>query len=54
VGGDRPELDGVGGVYLADCDVAPPLEQGWPGYASHAVDPEAARRLWEVSEAADA
>jgi NAD(P)-dependent dehydrogenase (short-subunit alcohol dehydrogenase family) len=49
-----PELDGVGGIYLADCGVAPPLERGWPGYAAHAVDPEAARRLWEVSTAAGA
>jgi hypothetical protein len=34
--------------------VAPPIEEGSPGYAAHAVDPEAARRLWEVSEAAGA
>jgi NAD(P)-dependent dehydrogenase (short-subunit alcohol dehydrogenase family) len=49
-----PELDGMGGLYLADCGVAPPIEDGSPGYAAHAVDPDAARRLWKVSEAADA
>ena len=51
--GTAPELDGVGGIYLADCGVAPPIEDGWPGYASHAVDPDAALRLWKVSEAAN-
>jgi len=58
-----PLLDGVGGVYLMDCDVAPlsgdteigtditsgPQEAG-VGVAPHAVDPEAARRLWTLSE----
>ena len=44
-----PELAGTGGVYLADCSIAPPTEAGSPGYASHAVDPDAARRLWEIS-----
>jgi NAD(P)-dependent dehydrogenase (short-subunit alcohol dehydrogenase family) len=43
------ELDGAGGVYLANCAVAPPIEEGSPGYAEHAIDPEAARRLWEIS-----
>ena len=47
-----PELDGARGVYLANCAVAPPMEQGSPGYAAHAVDPDAARHLWKVSEAA--
>jgi NAD(P)-dependent dehydrogenase (short-subunit alcohol dehydrogenase family) len=46
-----PELDGAGGVYLADCAIAPPIEEGSPGYASHAVDPDAARRLWTISTA---
>jgi NAD(P)-dependent dehydrogenase (short-subunit alcohol dehydrogenase family) len=44
-----PELDGQGGVYLADCRIAPPVEEGSPGYAAHAVDPDAARRLWDLS-----
>lgn len=48
-----PELDGAGDVYLANCAVVPPMEQGSPGYAAHAVDPDAARHLWKVSEAAD-
>jgi hypothetical protein len=47
-----PELDGRGGIYLANCGVAPPIEDGSPGYASHAVDRDAARRLWKVSETA--
>jgi NAD(P)-dependent dehydrogenase (short-subunit alcohol dehydrogenase family) len=47
-----PELDGIGGIYLANCGVAPPIEDGSPGYASHAVDRDAARRLWKVSETA--
>ena len=37
-----PELAGRGGVYLADCAVAEP--------APYARDPDAARRLWELSE----
>jgi NAD(P)-dependent dehydrogenase (short-subunit alcohol dehydrogenase family) len=45
-----PELDGAGGVYLANCAIAPPIDEGSPGYAPHAVDPEAARRLWTISE----
>jgi NAD(P)-dependent dehydrogenase (short-subunit alcohol dehydrogenase family) len=47
-----PELDGKGGVYLANCAVAPPIEEASPGYAAHAVDLDAARRLWEISTAA--
>jgi NAD(P)-dependent dehydrogenase (short-subunit alcohol dehydrogenase family) len=47
-----PELDGAGGVYVADCRVAPRIEEGAPGYAAHAVDPDAAARLWTVSEMA--
>jgi NAD(P)-dependent dehydrogenase (short-subunit alcohol dehydrogenase family) len=36
------ELDGTGGIYLADC--APATAAPW------ATDPDAARRLWELSE----
>jgi NAD(P)-dependent dehydrogenase (short-subunit alcohol dehydrogenase family) len=36
------ELDDQGGAYLADCAVAQPM--------AYAVDPDAARRLWSVSE----
>ena len=37
-----PELQGHGGAYLADCEVAEAR--------AYAVDPEAARRLWALSE----
>lgn len=47
-----PELDGQGGLYCEDCHVA--REKATPdtaeGYLPYARDPEAARRLWEVSE----
>jgi NAD(P)-dependent dehydrogenase (short-subunit alcohol dehydrogenase family) len=55
-----PTLDGLGGVYCEDCDISPvmtaeemaaldgPLES--VGVLAYAVDQDAARRLWEVSE----
>jgi hypothetical protein len=46
-----PDLEGKGGTYLADCQIAPPLAEGNRGVAAHAVDPDAAERLWKVSEA---
>jgi len=50
-----PMLDGLGGLYCENCDVARPQAQsaGHPGHgvAPWAVDPEAARALWAVSEA---
>ncbi|GAC1445636.1 MAG: SDR family NAD(P)-dependent oxidoreductase [Mycobacteriales bacterium] len=46
-----PELDGRGGLYLEGCAVAGPTPgDGTAGYAPHAVDPEAAARLWAWSE----
>jgi NAD(P)-dependent dehydrogenase (short-subunit alcohol dehydrogenase family) len=56
-----PLLDDIGGVYLKDNDVAPldhssqPFDWGvepieMKGVAPHAVNPESARRLWELSE----
>ena len=47
-----PELDGRGGLYLEDCHVAEvaDAEDAVEGVRSYAVDPDAARRLWEVSE----
>jgi NAD(P)-dependent dehydrogenase (short-subunit alcohol dehydrogenase family) len=45
-----PELEGRGGLYLADCAIAPPMSETTRGYAPHAVDPAAAARLWQVSE----
>jgi NAD(P)-dependent dehydrogenase (short-subunit alcohol dehydrogenase family) len=50
-----PDLDGKGGVYCEDCDIARPVEKGltprWAGVMPYAVDPEAAERLWGLSEA---
>ncbi|GAA2086005.1 SDR family NAD(P)-dependent oxidoreductase [Kitasatospora saccharophila] len=51
-----PLLDGRGGLYLEDCEVArtsapdSPVDDG--GVRDHAVDPEQAARLWEASLAA--
>ncbi|GLW10729.1 oxidoreductase [Microtetraspora sp. NBRC 13810] len=46
-----PLLEGVGGRYFEDCQEAEPYEPGaWAGVAPHALDPEAAARLWQVSE----
>jgi NAD(P)-dependent dehydrogenase (short-subunit alcohol dehydrogenase family) len=55
-----PQLDGLGGVYCDNCDisplVAPEDEAAWrkatgpSGVLPYAVDPQAAARLWEVSE----
>ena len=46
-----PQLDGMGGVYLEDCDIAEPTVDGGPrrGVAQHAIDPEQAERLWMLS-----
>ncbi|MEU6144406.1 oxidoreductase [Streptomyces sp. NPDC047081] len=55
-----PQLAGLGGVFCENCDVSPLVtpetEAAWyeseqtPGVLPYAVDPEAAARLWEVSE----
>jgi NAD(P)-dependent dehydrogenase (short-subunit alcohol dehydrogenase family) len=45
-----PLLDGIGGKYFEDCNEALPNEPGTRrGVAAHALDPEAAGRLWQVS-----
>ncbi|MFF7468346.1 oxidoreductase [Streptomyces sp. NPDC008092] len=45
-----PQLDGMGGVYLEDCDIAEPAADGEPaGVRAWAVDPEQAARLWDLS-----
>ena len=47
-----PLLDGLGGLYCEDCDVAVRAEAvGAPfvGVKAYAVDPEAAERLWALS-----
>jgi len=47
-----PELEGRGGLYLEDCHVAEvnDAEDATEGVRSYALDPEAARRLWSISE----
>jgi NAD(P)-dependent dehydrogenase (short-subunit alcohol dehydrogenase family) len=49
-----PELEGKGGLYLEDCQVAAPWSEENPrrGVKPYALDPKAASRLWEVSEEA--
>ncbi len=52
-----PQLDDIGGVYLRDSDIAPVDDWTLPltanlipaDAASHALDPEAADRLWDMS-----
>jgi len=58
-----PQLDGKGGVFCMDCEIAPLLPSDTPwsiarntssariaGVEAYAVDREAAERLWAVSE----
>ena len=55
-----PQLDGLGGLYAQDCDIAPLVDAsesvnidfGSPplGVMSYAVDPETAGSLWSLSE----
>jgi NAD(P)-dependent dehydrogenase (short-subunit alcohol dehydrogenase family) len=46
-----PQLDGMGGVYCEDCDVADTAgdDMSAPGVRAHAIDPEQAARLWTLS-----
>jgi NAD(P)-dependent dehydrogenase (short-subunit alcohol dehydrogenase family) len=47
-----PQLDGMGGVYCADCDIADVVERieaGGGGVMAHAIDRDEAARLWELS-----
>ncbi len=46
-----PELEGVGGRYLENCAEAAPFDKADPrvGVMPHALDPEAAERLWALS-----
>ena len=44
----------MGGVYCENCDIAKPTVPGSPtarieGVDAHAIDPDAAARLWTVS-----
>jgi NAD(P)-dependent dehydrogenase (short-subunit alcohol dehydrogenase family) len=45
-----PELEGQGGLYLADCGIPAAPEAGGKGAVAHARDADAAARLWAVSE----
>jgi NAD(P)-dependent dehydrogenase (short-subunit alcohol dehydrogenase family) len=59
-----PQLDGLGGLYAQDCDVAPLLDHTEPdvvaaaqrwgpaglGVMDYALDPDTAERLWTLSE----
>ncbi|MGW7422775.1 SDR family NAD(P)-dependent oxidoreductase [Streptomyces sp. NPDC054813] len=45
-----PQLTGMGGVYLEDCDIAEPAVEGEPtGVKAWATDPDQAARLWDLS-----
>ncbi|MFF4035590.1 SDR family NAD(P)-dependent oxidoreductase [Streptomyces sviceus] len=46
-----PQLAGMGGVYLEDCDIAEPAVDGDQsgGVKAWATDPEQAERLWTLS-----
>jgi NAD(P)-dependent dehydrogenase (short-subunit alcohol dehydrogenase family) len=47
-----PQLEGMGGVYCEDCDVAELVPDDFSepaGVRGYAVDPEEAARLWDVS-----
>jgi NAD(P)-dependent dehydrogenase (short-subunit alcohol dehydrogenase family) len=51
-----PTLDGIGGVYCENCNIAEPTVPGSPtarieGVDAHAIDPDVAARLWTVSAA---
>jgi hypothetical protein len=53
-----PQLDGKGGVYCVDCDIAEVIDretleglyQVLNGVIPWAIDPDAAERLWQLSE----
>ena len=53
-----PQLDGKGGVYCVDCDIAEVIErqaleglyQVLNGVIPWAIDPDSAERLWQLSE----
>jgi NAD(P)-dependent dehydrogenase (short-subunit alcohol dehydrogenase family) len=47
-----PSLDGLGGVFCEDCDIAGPADttvSPASGVADHATDPDEAARLWALS-----
>ncbi|MEV8371419.1 SDR family NAD(P)-dependent oxidoreductase [Kribbella sp. NPDC056861] len=44
-----PQLDGQGGVFCEDCEIAEVSTDDAPGVRPYAVDPAAAARLWTLS-----
>jgi NAD(P)-dependent dehydrogenase (short-subunit alcohol dehydrogenase family) len=49
----NPQLDGEGGVYCEDCDIAeavPADDKGFSGVRPWAIDPVLAGKLWALSE----
>ncbi|TDO46041.1 NAD(P)-dependent dehydrogenase (short-subunit alcohol dehydrogenase family) [Kribbella sp. VKM Ac-2571] len=44
-----PQLEGLGGVFLEDCEVAEVSTDDAPGVRPYAIDPASAERLWTVS-----
>ncbi|MCR6482289.1 SDR family NAD(P)-dependent oxidoreductase [Amycolatopsis sp. OK19-0408] len=44
-----PQLDGHGGVYLENCDIAEVTTDGDTGVRAYAIDPAEAARLWTLS-----
>ncbi|WP_090362273.1 oxidoreductase [Mycolicibacterium fluoranthenivorans] len=44
-----PQLDGLGGLYLEDCEVAGPATEDGTGVKAYAVDRRQAESLWDLS-----
>lgn len=44
-----PQLAGLGGLYLEDCDVAGPAADDGTGVKAYAVDRQEAASLWDLS-----
>ncbi|MGW7686772.1 SDR family NAD(P)-dependent oxidoreductase [Kribbella sp. NPDC054772] len=44
-----PSLDGLGGVFCEDCEIAEVSTDDAPGVRPYAIDPVSAARLWTVS-----
>lgn len=44
-----PQLDGLGGVFCEDCEIAEVSSDDNPGVRPYAIDPASAARLWTVS-----
>jgi NAD(P)-dependent dehydrogenase (short-subunit alcohol dehydrogenase family) len=44
-----PQLDGLGGVFCEDCEIAEVSTDDSPGVRPYAIDPASATRLWALS-----